>query len=270
VGLAAGLDKNAAHVAALGGLGFGFIEVGTVTPRPQPGNPRPRIFRLPQAQALVNRLGFNNDGLDAFVANRFAHLDELPEGARVGTSSLRRQCQLAARRPDLRIEPLRGNVNSRLAKLDAGDYDAILLAAAGLIRLGFAERALGRRIVTTVAGREVQDDPDHDPGDDEHGGHPPSRRRIDVERVGQSVPEEVLGLVHRPLEDEQEQSGGHADRRGDQELLDECGSGGGSGLGHRCGTLGRVASAGQGAPKVTIFVGVSVKSDRSSPSTRNG
>ena len=80
------------------------------------------------------------DPLDAFVANRFAHLDELPEGARVGTSSLRRQCQLAARRPDLRIEPLRGNVNSRLAKLDAGDYDAILLAAAGLIRLGFAER----------------------------------------------------------------------------------------------------------------------------------
>jgi dihydroorotate dehydrogenase len=69
VGLAAGLDKNAEHVDALGRLGFGFIEVGTVTPRPQPGNPRPRMFRLPSAKALINRLGFNNVGLDRFVEN---------------------------------------------------------------------------------------------------------------------------------------------------------------------------------------------------------
>lgn len=69
LGLAAGLDKNARCIDALGGMGFGFIEVGTVTPKPQPGNPRPRIFRLPEANALINRLGFNNDGLDAFVAN---------------------------------------------------------------------------------------------------------------------------------------------------------------------------------------------------------
>ena len=69
VGLAAGLDKNAEHVDALAALGFGFIEVGTVTPRPQPGNPRPRLFRLPQAQALINRFGFNNAGLDGFMAN---------------------------------------------------------------------------------------------------------------------------------------------------------------------------------------------------------
>jgi hydroxymethylbilane synthase len=80
------------------------------------------------------------DPRDAFVSNRYASLDELPEGARVGTSSLRRQCQLADRRPDLLIQPLRGNVNTRLAKLDAGDYDAVILAAAGLKRLGFAER----------------------------------------------------------------------------------------------------------------------------------
>ena len=77
---------------------------------------------------------------DAFVSNTYASLAELPEGACVGTSSLRRQCQLADRRPDLRIEPLRGNVNTRLAKLDAGEYDAIILAAAGLIRLGFESR----------------------------------------------------------------------------------------------------------------------------------
>jgi dihydroorotate dehydrogenase len=69
VGLAAGLDKNGAHIDALGALGFGFIEVGTVTPRPQPGNPRPRMFRLPQHEAIINRLGFNNDGVDALVRN---------------------------------------------------------------------------------------------------------------------------------------------------------------------------------------------------------
>lgn len=80
------------------------------------------------------------DPLDAFVSNHHAHVDELPQGARVGSSSLRRQCQLRARRPDLEVRDLRGNVNSRLAKLDAGEYDAILLAAAGLKRLGFHER----------------------------------------------------------------------------------------------------------------------------------
>ena len=69
VGLAAGLDKNGAHIDALGDMGFGFIEVGTVTPRPQPGNPKPRMFRLPRAEALINRLGFNNAGVEQFVAN---------------------------------------------------------------------------------------------------------------------------------------------------------------------------------------------------------
>ena len=69
VGLAAGLDKNARCIDAFGAMGFGFVEVGTVTPQPQRGNPKPRMFRLPQAQALINRLGFNNDGLEAFVAN---------------------------------------------------------------------------------------------------------------------------------------------------------------------------------------------------------
>lgn len=67
VGLAAGLDKNGDYLDALGGLGFGSIEVGTVTPRPQPGNPQPRLFRLPRAQALINRLGFNNQGVDYLV-----------------------------------------------------------------------------------------------------------------------------------------------------------------------------------------------------------
>jgi dihydroorotate dehydrogenase len=69
VGMAAGLDKNARCIDGLGAMGFGFVEVGTVTPLAQPGNPRPRMFRLPQAHALINRMGFNNDGLDAFLAN---------------------------------------------------------------------------------------------------------------------------------------------------------------------------------------------------------
>lgn len=69
VGLAAGLDKNAEYLDALATLGFGFIEVGTVTPRPQPGNPKPRLFRLPQAQAIINRMGFNNAGMAALLAN---------------------------------------------------------------------------------------------------------------------------------------------------------------------------------------------------------
>ena len=69
VGCAAGLDKNGAHVDALLALGFGFVEVGTVTPKPQAGNPKPRMFRLPEHQAVINRLGFNNDGVDALVRN---------------------------------------------------------------------------------------------------------------------------------------------------------------------------------------------------------
>lgn len=67
VGLAAGLDKNGDYIDALGSLGFGFVEVGTVTPRPQPGNPKPRLFRLPQAEAIINRMGFNNKGVDYLI-----------------------------------------------------------------------------------------------------------------------------------------------------------------------------------------------------------
>jgi hydroxymethylbilane synthase len=80
------------------------------------------------------------DPRDAFVSVQYSGVDDLPEGARVGTSSLRRQCQLRARRPDLQILDLRGNVGTRLGKLDAGDYDAIVLACAGLKRLGLSAR----------------------------------------------------------------------------------------------------------------------------------
>jgi len=69
VGLAAGLDKNGAHIDALAALGFGFIEIGTITPRPQAGNPQPRLFRIPEAKAIINRMGFNNDGVDKLIEN---------------------------------------------------------------------------------------------------------------------------------------------------------------------------------------------------------
>lgn len=131
------------------------------------------------------------DPRDAFVAQHFARFEALPQGACVGTSSLRRQCQLAARRPDLRIEPLRGNVNTRLRKLDDGDYDAIVLAAAGLVRLGLETRirslmsiedslpAIGQGAIgieCRVDDRRVNDlvAPLH---------HPPTAARVQAERA---------------------------------------------------------------------------------------
>lgn len=94
---------------------------------------------FPQGLGLVT-ICEREDPLDAFVSNQYATLDALPQGAIVGTSSLRRQCQLAELRPDLKIRSLRGNVGTRLSKLDAGEYDAIILAAAGLKRLGLQDR----------------------------------------------------------------------------------------------------------------------------------
>jgi hydroxymethylbilane synthase len=96
-------------------------------------------MELPEGFALP-AIWEREDPRDAFVSNRFAGVHELPEGAVVGTSSLRRVVQLLAMRPDLRIEPLRGNLDTRLKKLDEGGFDAIVLAAAGLVRLGLAER----------------------------------------------------------------------------------------------------------------------------------
>ena len=94
---------------------------------------------FPEGLGLVT-ICDREDPRDAFVSNHHASLEALPAGAVVGTSSLRRQCQLRRRRPDLVIKDLRGNVNTRLAKLDAGEYDALILAAAGLIRLGMSDR----------------------------------------------------------------------------------------------------------------------------------
>ncbi len=100
-------------------------------------------MELPAGFELVAVLD-REDPRDAFVSNRYAALAELPQGALVGTSSLRRVAQLLAQRPDLRVAPLRGNLDTRLRKLDEGGYDAIVLAAAGLMRLGLSERIRAR------------------------------------------------------------------------------------------------------------------------------
>ena len=109
------------------------------------------------------------DPSDAFVSNRFDSFEQLPAGSVVGTSSLRRECQLRARRPDLQVKFLRGNVNTRLRKLDEGEYDAIILASAGLIRLGFEDR-IARRIPVAdslpaggqgAVGIELRSDDEH-------------------------------------------------------------------------------------------------------------
>jgi hydroxymethylbilane synthase len=96
-------------------------------------------MNLPEGLGLV-AICEREDPTDAFVSNHFNTVDELPQGAVVGTASMRRECQLRAYRPDLHIHTLRGSVNTRLAKLDAGEFDAIVLASSGLMRLGFQER----------------------------------------------------------------------------------------------------------------------------------
>lgn len=121
------------------------------------------------------------DPRDAFVSNRHAGLDDLPKGAVVGTSSLRRVVQLLARRPDLRIEPLRGNLDTRLRKLDEGGFDAIVLAAAGLKRLGLAARIRCCFDVETMIPAAGQ-----------------GALGIEVREDAQALRQILSGLLHRP------------------------------------------------------------------------
>ena len=131
------------------------------------------------------------DPQDAFVSNEFSSIDALPDGARVGTSSLRRQCQLRARRPDVQILDLRGNVGTRLGKLDAGDYDAIVLACAGLKRLGLEARitaALAPEVMLPaiaqgVIGIECRADDDHVKALIAPLNHAETLQRTDAERA---------------------------------------------------------------------------------------
>jgi len=163
VGLAAGLDKNGAHVDALGNLGFGFIEVGTVTPRAQAGNPKPRLFRLPRAQALINRLGFNNQGLDAFIANVSRQRHWRDQGGVLGLNIGKNADTPMAAATDDYLLGLSGvyphadyvtvNISSpntqNLRALQSGDALALLLAALQARRTALAQQ-YGRRVPMAV------------------------------------------------------------------------------------------------------------------------
>ena len=163
IGLAAGLDKNGVALPAWAALGFGFIEIGTVTAKAQPGNPKPRIFRLPEQQALINRLGFNNDGADA-IAQRLARLREsgrwpaVPVGINIGKS---------------RVTPLEQATNDYLYSLrtlrDFGDYITLNVSSPntpGLRELQEPERlsellsAIGNEAGTTPKPLVVKISPD--------------------------------------------------------------------------------------------------------------
>ena len=131
------------------------------------------------------------DPSDAFVSNRYACLEELPAGSVVGTSSLRRECQLRSRRPDLQVRFLRGNVNTRLRKLDENEYDAIILASAGLLRLGFAGRIAQRIDVADslpaggqgAVGIELRSDDRHTLELLQVVHHEPTAQRVIAERA---------------------------------------------------------------------------------------
>lgn len=144
------------------------------------------------------------DSADAFISNRFDTLDALPHGAVVGTSSLRRQAQLRARRPDLQLRDLRGNVNTRLAKLDAGDYDAIVLACAGLQRLGLEARIRSRLVAPDWLPAPAQGAVAVECRDDDAPtlalfaalDHAPTRRCVEAERAMNRA---LHGSCHVPV-----------------------------------------------------------------------
>jgi dihydroorotate dehydrogenase len=155
VGLAAGLDKNAEHIDALADFGFGFIEVGTVTPRPQPGNPAPRLFRLPKAAALINRMGFNNEGLDRFVANvQASRSRQVVLGLNIGKNAdtpieralddylagLRRVYPLLLERPGYVAVNISSPNTSNLRSLQGGAALRSLLAGLRKARLQLADQ----------------------------------------------------------------------------------------------------------------------------------
>jgi dihydroorotate dehydrogenase len=167
VGLAAGLDKNADHIDALGALGFGFIEVGTVTPRPQDGNPRPRLFRLPRHEALINRLGFNNRGVDHLVRRLEGRRYRGIVGVNIGKN---RDTPLEQALDDYRhglerVHPVADyvtvNVSSPntpgLRTLQSGDALTELLAGLDATRRSL-DRASGRRVPLLV---KIAPDLDH-------------------------------------------------------------------------------------------------------------
>ena len=155
VGVAAGLDKNAEYFEALGDLGFGFVEVGTITPRPQPGNPRPRVFRLPEKQALINRLGFNNKGVDFLVQRVREHRFKGILGINIGKNA---DTPMERAAEDYlhcleKVYPWAGNITVNISSPNTKDLRSLQAVAALDDLLGQLEQR--RVLLTREHGRRV-------------------------------------------------------------------------------------------------------------------
>ena len=187
VGLAAGLDKTAAHIDALGALGFGFIEVGTVTPRPQPGNAKPRLFRLPKSQALINRLGFNNEGVDQFVANVHRHRAFRDQGGVVGLN--------IGKNADTPIEQALDDYRTCLRRVyDDADYVAVNVSSPNTKELRSLQSA--RQLAGLLGGLTEE----RKRLEDRHGKRVPIAVKIAPDLTDESVPEIADQLVEHEMD----------------------------------------------------------------------
>mgnify|MGYP003449569760 CR=1 FL=1 len=187
VGLAAGLDKTAAHIDALGSLGFGFIEVGTVTPRPQPGHAKPRMFRLPRAQALINRLGFNNDGADQFVDNVHQQRAFRDRGGIIGLN--------IAKNADTPIERALEDYRTCLRGVyDAADYVAVNVSSPNTKELRSLQSA--RQLEGLLTGLSDE----RKRLEDRHGKRVPIAVKIAPDLADESVPGIADQLVEHKMD----------------------------------------------------------------------
>ena len=187
VGLAAGLDKTAAHIDALGTFGFGFIEAGTVTPRPQPGNAKPRMFRLPESQALINRLGFNNEGADQFVANVQRQSAFRDRGGIVGLN--------IGKNADTPIEHALNDYRACLRQVyDDADYVAVNVSSPNTKELRSLQSA--RQLTGLLTGLAEE----RKRLEDRHGKRVPIAVKIAPDVTDESLPEIADQLVEHEMD----------------------------------------------------------------------
>ena len=187
VGLAAGLDKTAAHIDALGSFGFGFIEVGTVTPRPQPGNAKPRMFRLTRSQALINRMGFNNEGAEQFVDNVHQQRAFRDRGGIVGLN--------IGKNADTPIERALDDYRTCLRRVyDDADYVAVNVSSPNTKELRSLQSA--RQLDGLLTGLTEE----RKRLEDRHGKRVPIAVKIAPDVADSSVPEIADQLVEHEMD----------------------------------------------------------------------
>ncbi len=187
VGLAAGLDKTAAHIDALGSLGFGSIEAGTVTPRPQPGNPKPRVFRLVQSQALINRMGFNNEGAEQFVDNVHRQREFRDRGGIIGLN--------IGKNADTPIEHALEDYRACLRRVyDDADYVAVNVSSPNTKELRSLQSA--RQLAGLLTGLTDE----RKRLEDRYGKRVPLAVKIAPDLADESVPEIADQLVEHGMD----------------------------------------------------------------------